>query len=56
MGQAEARGGHGAESLALEVALTLQVLGIEGNLLTENEQWAKLRPVIKAACKVGIAQ
>jgi hypothetical protein len=42
--------------VALEIALTSEVLGIEGNLLTENEQWAKLRPVIKAARKVGIAQ
>lgn len=56
MGQVEARGGYGAASVALEVALTCDVLGLEGNLLTENEQWAKLRSVIKVACKVGIAK
>jgi hypothetical protein len=51
MGQVEAGGGHGAASVALEVALTSDVLGSEGNLLTEDVQWAKLRLVVDAVRK-----
>jgi hypothetical protein len=39
--------------VALEVALASDVLGVEGNLLTEDEQWAKLRLVVEAARGVG---
>jgi hypothetical protein len=52
MGQVETRRGHGAASVALEVARTSHVLGREGNLLTENEHWAKLRLDVEAARKV----
>jgi len=38
--------------VALEVALTSDVLGAEGNLLTEDQQWAKLRLVVGTARKV----
>jgi hypothetical protein len=51
MGQVETRRGHGAASVALEVARIPDVLGPEGNLLTENEHWAKLRLVVEAARK-----
>jgi hypothetical protein len=37
--------------VALEVARIPDVLGPEGNLLTENEHWAKLRLVVEAARK-----
>jgi hypothetical protein len=52
MGQIEAGGGHGAASLALKAALPPNVPGDEGNLLTEDEQWAKLRLVVDTARKV----
>lgn len=53
MGQVETRRRHGAASVALEVPRTFDVLGPEGNLLTENEQWAKLRLVGEAVRKIG---
>jgi hypothetical protein len=39
--------------VALEVARIFDVLGPEGNLLTENEHWAKLPPVVEAVRKAG---
>ncbi len=52
MGQVEAGGGHGAASLALKAALPPDVSGDEENLLTEDEQWAKLRLVVETARNV----
>ena len=51
MGQVETRRGHGAASVALEATRTLDALGPEGNLLTENEHWAKLPLVVEAVRK-----
>lgn len=51
MGQVEAGGGHSAASLALGVAHPPDVPGDEGNLLTEDGQWAKLRLVVEIARK-----
>lgn len=53
MGQVETRRGHGPASMALEVARISDVLGPEGNQLTENEHWAKLPLVVEATRKVG---
>jgi hypothetical protein len=39
--------------MALEVARISDVLGPEGNQLTENEHWAKLPLVVEATRKVG---
>ncbi len=52
MGQVEAGGGYGAASVALNDALAPDVPGDEGNLLTEDGQWAKLRLVVGTARNV----
>ena len=52
MGQVETGRGHGAAGVALEVVRPSDVLGPEGNQLTENEHWAKLPLVVRATRRI----